>query len=150
MSTFILRGHHPHSFGLRPPDGLQITHADFQLVVSYNPTPTAREMKAATRQRFCAMAFTYPDAALEADIVASESGLDRVRAEQITAFGVRTRRLQGTGLEEGASTRMMVSAASLVVQGVSIIAACRLAMVDALSDDSDVNEALKAALDAAF
>ena len=96
------------------------------------------------------MAFTYPDAALEADIVASESGLDRVRAEQITAFGVRTRRLQGTGLEEGASTRMMVSAASLVVQGVSIIAACRLAMVDALSDDSDVNEALKAALDAAF
>jgi nitric oxide reductase NorQ protein len=125
-------------------------HPDFQLVVTYNPAPTVREMKASTRQRFCAMEFAYPDAGSEAGIVACESGLDLARATAITAFGVRTRRLQSAGLEEGASTRMLVSAAILVTQGLSLAAACRLAMVDALSDDGSVCEALKLALDASF
>lgn len=122
-------------------------HADFQLVVSYNPAPAVREMKASTRQRFCAMAFDYPDPVREAEIVARESGLDLARAVAITAYGVRTRRLQGVGLDEGASTRMLVSAARLVAQGVSLTSACMLAMVYALSDERDVREALKAALD---
>jgi nitric oxide reductase NorQ protein len=125
-------------------------HPDFQLVVSYNPTPMTREMKASTRQRFCAMAFAYPDPEREAGIVARESGLDIAQASAIAAFGVRTRRLQGVGLDEGASTRMLVSAAHLVVQGLSPVSACRLAMVDALSDDGDVREALQLALDASF
>jgi nitric oxide reductase NorQ protein len=125
-------------------------HPDFQLVVSYNPTPMASEMKASTRQRFCAMAFDYPDPERETAIVAREAGLDLTRAAAIVAFGVRTRRLQGVGLDEGASTRMLVHAATLVGQGVSLAAACRLAMVDALSDDADVHEALQSALDASF
>ncbi len=125
-------------------------HADFQLVVSYNPSPMAREMKASTRQRFCAMEFAYPDPEQEAGIVARESGLDLSQTSAIVAFGVRTRRLQGVGLDEGASTRMLVNAAWLVVQGVSLVSACRLAMVDALSDDHDVHEALQSALDASF
>jgi nitric oxide reductase NorQ protein len=125
-------------------------HPDFQLVVSYNPSALAREMKPSTRQRFCALRFGYPDPEREAGIVARESGLDLERAAAIVAFGVRTRRLQGHGLEEGASTRMLVSAAVLAVEGVSLPAACRLAMVDALGDDADVHAALQAALDAAF
>jgi nitric oxide reductase NorQ protein len=125
-------------------------HPDFQLVVSYNPGPLAREMKASTRQRFCAMEFDYPDAEQEAAIVVRESGLDIERAAGIVAFGVRTRRLQGAGLDEGASTRMLIHAAALVAQGLSQIDACRLAMVDALSDDGDVHDALQFALDASF
>jgi nitric oxide reductase NorQ protein len=125
-------------------------HAEFQLVVSYNPGPMAREMKASTRQRFCALQFDYPDPEREAGIVARESGLDLAQAAAIVAFGVRTRRLQGHGLEEGASTRMLVHAAALVVQGLAMIAACRMAVVDALSDEPGVHEALRAALDASF
>ena len=48
------------------------------------------------------------------------------------------------------NTRMLVRAAVLVKQGLSLTAACPLAMVDALSDDPGVHEALQAALDAAF
>ena len=135
---------------LAPCNEIVHAHPDFQLVVSYNPAPMAPEMKPSTRQRFCAMAFAYPEPEREAGIVARESGLDLARASAITAFGVRTRRLQGAGLNEGASTRMLVHAARLAVQGLSLPAACRLAMVDALSDDADVREALCSALDASF
>ena len=124
-------------------------HADFQLVVSYNPSPMAREMKTSTRQRFCALQFAYPEPEREAGIVARESGLDIGRCAPIVAFGVRTRRLQGQGLDEGASTRMLVHAALLVQQGLSPTTACRMAIADALSDEPGVHEALNAALDAA-
>ena len=63
---------------------------------------------------------------------------------------MRTRRLAGVGLEEGASTRMLVHAALLVRAGMTPVSACRLAIVDALSDEAEVNDALRAALDAAF
>lgn len=135
---------------LAPCNEIVHAHPDFHLVISYNPSPSVREMKASTRQRFCAMEFAYPDAAQEAAIVARETGLDLERATAITAFGSRTRRLRGVGLEEGASTRMLVRAAVLVTHGVSLAAACRLAMVDALSDDADMHEALRAALDDCF
>ena len=125
-------------------------HPDFQLVVSYNPSPMAREMKTSTRQRFCAMAFDYPAPEREAGIVARESGLDIGRCAAIVAFGVRTRRLQGQGLDEGASTRTLVHAALLVQQGLSPATACRMAVADALSDEPGVHQALHAALDASF
>lgn len=125
-------------------------HPDFRLVVSYNPGPMVREFKASTRQRFCALALGYPDAEREAGIVAHESGLGLDASAAIVAFGLRTRRLQGMGLDEGASTRMLVHAALLVRQGLALPTACRMAVVDALSDDASVLDALHAALDTAF
>jgi nitric oxide reductase NorQ protein len=125
-------------------------HPDFLLVVSYNPGPMAREMKPSTRQRFCALAFAYPEPEREAAVVARESGLDISRCAGIVAFGLRTRRLQGQGLDDGASTRMLVHAALLVVQGLAPSAACAMAVVDVLSDEPGVHQALRAALDAAF
>jgi len=125
-------------------------HPDFQLVVSYNPSPMARELKSATRQRFCALEFGYPPPALEARIVAQESGLDAARCAALVAFGARTRRLRDAGLDDGASTRMLVHAATLAGQGLSMAAACRMAVVDALSDDPELLDALGAALEAAF
>ncbi len=125
-------------------------HPDFQLVVSYNPSVLSEEIRPATRQRFCALNFSYPTLEIETKIVAEESGLDTVRAHQVTHFGVSTRRLQGLGLEEGASTRMLVGAASLVVQGLSLHSACRMAIVDALTDVIPIHQALMLSLDAAF
>jgi nitric oxide reductase NorQ protein len=125
-------------------------HSDFRLVVSYNPSPSAREMKSSTRQRFTALEFGYPEAEREAAIVAHESGLNLAQSAAIVAFGLRTRRLHGHGLDEGASTRMLVHAAVLVEEGLSVTAACRMAVVDALSDDPAIHEALQAALEAAF
>jgi nitric oxide reductase NorQ protein len=125
-------------------------HRDFHLVVSYNPGLLTREIKPATRQRFAAIDFAYPAPEHEAAIVARESGLELDRSCRIVAFGVRSRRLAGNGLEEGASTRMLVAAARLVVGGMPITDACRIAIVDALADEADVQLALQAALDASF
>ena len=127
-------------------------HPDFQLVVSYNPSERIdhKTLKSSTRQRFCALAFDYPDTESEVAIVARESGVAPEMASRLVALGVRTRRLQGHGLDEGASTRMLVHAGTLIRQGVSPAAACRMAVATPLSDDSEVTVALLATVDASF
>lgn len=129
---------------------LLAAHPDFILVVSYNPGPASREMKASTRQRFCALSLDYPTPELEALIVAQEAQIDQGAAKVIVGFGVRTRRLQAEGLDEGASTRMLVRAGELVAQGLRASDACRMALVEPLTDDADTRMALEALLDSAF
>ena len=64
-------------------------HPDFHLVISYNPgyQHVVKDLKTSTRQRFAAIDFHYPEAAIEAEIVAHESGLDADRAAQVVAAG---------------------------------------------------------------
>jgi nitric oxide reductase NorQ protein len=123
-------------------------HPDFLLVVSYNPGPGQKELKSATRQRFCGLAFTYPEADVEAAIIAHEAGIPQALAAQLVRFGQRTRQLPDQGLSEGASTRMLIHAAQLIQAGQAIPAAVRMAVVTPLSDDPAISEALGAALDA--
>ncbi|MGJ7521354.1 CbbQ/NirQ/NorQ/GpvN family protein [Variovorax sp. LT1P1] len=124
-------------------------HPDFALVVSYNPGGTAM-LKPSTRQRFCGLEFGYPDAEDEAEILVRESGVDASMASTLVALGRRSRRLAGHGLDEGASTRMLVRAATLVRAGADPAAACRMALVAPLTDDAALRDALVAAVDAAF
>jgi nitric oxide reductase NorQ protein len=125
-------------------------HPDFQLVVSYNPGYQAshKTLKPSTRQRFTAIEFGYPSPEEEARIVAHEGGVDAVLAARLVAIAVRTRRLVADGLEEGASTRMLVHAAGLVRGGLTPRDACLQAVVLPLTDDEDLSSALRAALDA--
>lgn len=127
-------------------------HADFQLVVSYNPgyQQAGKELKTSTRQRFSAIEFGFPQATVEAGIVAHESGLQDTAAARLVAFGERTRRLRGHGLEEGASTRMLVHAASLMARGIDAHTACRMAIVLPITDDADMRLALESAVAASF
>ncbi len=127
-------------------------HENFLLVVSYNPGYAAshKVLKPSTRQRFCALSFHYPPPEVEAEIVAREASIEVDVATQLVALGVRTRRLQGHGLDEGASTRMLVHAALLMRQGFAPQVACRSAIVEALSDEPDVVQALDGALAASF
>ena len=64
----------------------------------------------------------------------------------LVSFAARTRALAGHGLEEGASTRMLVQAARLVAGGIALRAASRVAIVTPLTDDADSTEALEALL----
>jgi len=70
-------------------------HPDFQLVVSYNPgyQSSAKDMKPSTRQRFAALEFDYPDAALETEIVAHEAGIPSELARTLVGIGQRSRAL---------------------------------------------------------
>ena len=125
-------------------------HPDFALVVSYNPGAGSGFMKASTRQRFCGLEFDYPDAENEAEILMRESGVEIELASALVALGRRSRRLAGHGLDEGASTRMLVRAAALVRAGASPAAACRMALVAPLTDDAGLRDALLAAVEASF
>lgn len=124
-------------------------HTDFLLVASYNPN-AYRTLKASTRQRFCALDFHYPPAETEVRIVAHESGVPTQMAASLVSLGVRTRRLQHHGLDEGASTRMLIHAGLLIGAGVPPAAACRVAVTAPLSDDPDVMAALLATVNAVF
>jgi nitric oxide reductase NorQ protein len=127
-------------------------HPDFHLVVSYNPgyQNVMKDLKTSTRQRFAAIEFAFPDALTETEIVSHESGLEVDCASRVVALGERTRRLKGHGLDEGASTRMLVHAAALMARGVDAFTACRMAVVLPVTDDADMAQALEAAVAASF
>ena len=125
-------------------------HPDFQLVVSYNPGQQGRgkELKPSTRQRFVAFGFGYPAPETEAAIVAHESGIDAATARQLVDLATRTRRLQAQGLEEGASTRALAHAGLLITGGAAMRDAVDMAVVSAVSDDPDIEQALRALAEA--
>ena len=125
-------------------------HPDFQLVISYNPgyQSVLKDLKESTKQRFGAIQFDYPPPAVEAEIVAHEAGVDRNLAPQLVGIAERSRNLKGHGLEEGASTRMLIQAGRLVARGASLQAACRTAIVLPITDDEDIRAALTAAISA--
>jgi nitric oxide reductase NorQ protein len=123
-------------------------HADFQLVVSYNPgyQSVLKDLKESTKQRFGAIDFGYPSPEIEAEIVAHEAGIDQAAAQTLVSIGQRSRNLKGHGLDEGASTRMLIQAGRLVARGISIEAACQVALVLPITDDEDIRGALTAAI----
>jgi len=109
----------------------------FQLVISYNPgyQHVLKDLKPSTRQRFVAIEFDFPPAEREAEIVAHESGVNRITAELLVKLARRVRNLRDRGLAEVPSTRLLVATARLVSSGVPIQTACRTAFVGPLSDD---------------
>lgn len=123
-------------------------HPDFQLVISYNPgyQSLMKDLKPSTRQRFTAFDFDYPEADVEAEVLSTETGISSAQAHQLIAVAHAARRLKGHGLVEGMSTRLMVNAARLIQGGVSLQAACQMAMVRPLTDDADLRDALEHAV----
>ena len=117
---------------------------EFMLVVSYNPgyQNLFKNLKPSTRQRFVALSFDFPAPDLEARIVEAESGLDAERARRLVTLGRALRDLGGHDLEEVASTRLVVNAAKLMGDGLGAVAACRVALVEPLSDDPAIREGL--------
>jgi nitric oxide reductase NorQ protein len=127
-------------------------HADFQLVISYNPgyQSLMKDLKQSTKQRFVGFDFDYPTPELEAAIVAQETGSDLGVAAQLVKVGNTARRLKGHGLDEGISTRLLVYAATLIKAGVNPLDACRMALVRPITDDADIRATLDHAIDAVF
>lgn len=125
---------------------------EFMLVVSYNPgyQNLFKTLKPSTRQRFVALTFDFPPPEIEAKIVVHESALDLARAQRLVELGRRLRELEGHDLEEVASTRLLVNAAQLMSDGLSPIQACRVALVEPLSDDPVIREGLLETVQAHF
>jgi len=117
---------------------------EFMLVLSYNPgyQSVLKELKESTRQRFVAIEFRYPDVEVERRIVVAESGLDEENTEKLVRLAHLTRNLKGSGLDEGASTRLLVHAAKLMRRGIAPRTACAGAIAQALTDDPDMLRAV--------
>ena len=123
---------------LRAPD-------EFCLSISYNPgyQSVLKDLKQSTRQRFVAIEFDYPNSETEKQIVIEESGLDSETADLLIRYAVMTRNLKGNGLEEGASTRLLVHAAKLMKSGIEPRPAYQSAIAESLTDEPDMIAALK-------
>ena len=128
---------------------LLVAHPDFLLVISYNPgyQSLLKELKPSTLQRFVCLEFDYPDAALEASIVAHESGVDGAMAERLAALGQRLRALDEEVLAEGISTRALIHAGQLMVRGIAPRRACQVAVASATGDDPEAAEAARQLID---
>jgi nitric oxide reductase NorQ protein len=117
---------------------------EFMLVVSYNPgyQNLLKGMKPSTRQRFVSMRFDYPDVETERNIIQQETGLDQQISTQLIELAHSLRVLKDHDLEESASTRLLVYAATLIKSGLDPIEACRSAIVEPLTDEEETVAAL--------
>ena len=118
---------------------------EFMLVVSYNPgyQNILKSLKPSTRQRFVAIELDFPRPEVELRVVASESGLEAERVRPLVNLAGRIRALKGMDLEEAASTRLLVYAATLIRAGIDPPTAIEHALIEPLSDEGDVKAGLR-------
>ena len=128
-------------------------HEDFMLVISYNPgyQTVLKDLKPSTKQRFIGINFDFPTEEIERKILVSEvPGLSHEHAQQLVAAGRKARLLKDHGLEEATSTRALVYAASMMGAGLDAVASCQVAMVNPITDDPELAEALMEIVNAHF
>ncbi|MAG61613.1 AAA family ATPase [Candidatus Pacearchaeota archaeon] len=121
----------------------------FMLVISYNPgyQRKIKDLKQSTKQRFVAINFDYPSPDVEKGIVEHESGVDGKTAEYLTEIGTYLRNLKGKGLDEGASTRLLINAGKLIKNGIEPAQACEIALLNPITDDIDVYQDIRKGLE---
>ncbi len=124
---------------------LIVAHPDFMLVVSYNPgyQNVLKGMKPSTKQRFISLEFSYPNEEIEKEIIIKESGIDEQTAIILVSIAQEIRKLDDTDIQEAVSTRLLVYAAKLIVQGFEPYQACIHSIVQSLSDEDDVLKVLE-------
>jgi len=121
----------------------------FGLIISYNPgyQRKIKDLKQSTKQRFIAMEFNYPPKEIEKEIVSHESGLNEDKALGLVEIGNKVRNLKGKGLEEGASTRLLIDAGKLIKDGIDPKTACEVAILNPITDDIDIYKDIKKGLE---
>ena len=118
---------------------------NFLLVISYNPgyQSALKDLKHSTRQRFVAIEFDYPPKEVEQEVIAHESGCSVEAAKDLAKLGEKVRNLREHGLQEGASTRLLIYAGRLIKKGIPPRRACQVSIVWALTDDTEVQRSVE-------
>ena len=128
-------------------------HEDFMLVISYNPgyQTVLKDLKPSTKQRFIAINFDFPQEDIERKIVLNEAaGISPEIVHQLVAAGRKARLLKDHGLEEATSTRALVYSANMMNAGLDPIVACQVAMINPITDDIELADALMEIVQAHF
>ena len=124
----------------------------FLLCISYNPgyQSALKDLKHSTRQRFISIEFYYPPRDIEAEIIARESGCSAETAGSLAKLGEKIRNLEDHGLQEGASTRLLIYAARLISEGIEPRRACQVAIVWTLTDEVELQRSLEEVVSSIF
>lgn len=127
-------------------------HDNFLLVISYNPgyQSALKDLKHSTRQRFVAIEFDYPPRHVEQEVIRHESGVSEDMARELAKLGEKARNLRDHGLQEGASTRLLIYAGRLIKKGIPPRRACQVAVVWALSDEVEVQHSVEEVVSSIF
>jgi nitric oxide reductase NorQ protein len=125
---------------------------EFMLIISFNPgyQSIMKDLKPSTRQRFVSIEFDYPALKGESEIVVQESGVDEENAKLLVKLGQMTRNLKEKGLDEGASTRLLVHAGKLIKSGIEPQEACKAAITNTLSDDVEMQVSMQEMVNSLF
>jgi nitric oxide reductase NorQ protein len=125
---------------------------EFMLVLSTNPgyQSLIKELKPSTRQRFLWLDFDYPPEKEEVQILKKEGACKKATAESLVRIAHGVRRLRDRGLQEGLSTRLLVYAAQMMAEGLTPTRACEVAFVRTLSDDTAMQDAIRALVNDQF
>ena len=117
----------------------------FLLCISYNPgyQSALKDLKHSTRQRFISIEFNYPPRDIEREIIQQESGCTEAQADSLAKLGEKIRNLEDHGLQEGASTRLLIYAGRLISEGIPARRACQVAIVWTLTDDPELQRSLE-------
>ena len=131
---------------------LLVAPRSFMLVVSYNPgyQNFLKGMKPSTRQRFVSLSFDFPSEEREVKILIGETGIDKFEAKRLVSIANAFRSLKEHDLEEVASTRLLVYAAALIIDGYDPIRACKASLVETLTDEPETSAALMEVVRATF
>ena len=125
----------------------QILEADdkFMLVISYNPgyQTVLKDLKQSTKQRFITLDFDYPSSDIEQEIIRHESKVGEKEASDLRKIAEKFRAMKNRGLDEGVSTRLLIYAGVLMVNGVEHRRACTTALIDPITDDPEIKKTLE-------
>ena len=116
----------------------------FMLVMSYNPgyQSVLKDLKPSTRQRMVGVELGYPEFEHEVSIIRTETNIDEARARDLVKLGNAIRKLDVSSMPEVASTRALITAARLMVGGLTSGDAARAAIIVPLTDDPETAQGL--------
>jgi MoxR-like ATPase len=117
----------------------------FMLICSYNPASRSalKEMKPSFRQRFVSLDLGYLPEEDEAFVVAAETGVSAPFARQLVQVATTLRQAAHEGTFEPPSTRTVVTAGRLIVEGLEPRAAIHAAILEPLFSGNVVDTALQ-------
>lgn len=124
----------------------EVVHApdEFMLVCSYNPAyrSSLKELKPSFRQRFVTLALNYLPADREAEVIVAETGVPPATARRLVDCAVAIRTADEAFHFEPPSTRVLVTAAALIVAGATELEAAQACILAPLSTDGAITDGL--------
>ncbi|MGE2720614.1 CbbQ/NirQ/NorQ/GpvN family protein [Mycolicibacterium celeriflavum] len=117
----------------------------FMLVCSYNPAyrSSLKELKPSFRQRFVTLPMKYLPPEREAEVIGSETGVDAATAARLVRCASAIRTADEAFHFEPPSTRVLVTAAQLIVAGATELEAAEACILAPLSTDGAITDGLR-------